>query len=252
MWIASGLTVFACCALPALLGWDARVAWTLLVFLSMMAARFAPSLAIDVPDEALLDLDRLAVTAWSARDSQRSGRRGRIVVGADAMERLVHRASRIVTGASVAILVTVVVASPLLLHSATIDLDRIGARCLVFFAGCSLLLAARSYRHAAARALLRLAGLGALTALAVHLVVGPGAPLLDSFFYVVVALGVIALAAAVATGRGWRSVWWSRRAEVAESLCGSFAFAAAVVAAGVFRRLWEMTVARWFSPDFVG
>jgi hypothetical protein len=241
VWIVSGLTVFACCALPALLGWDDRVAWTLLVFLSMMAARFAPSLAIDVPDEALLDLDRLAVTAWSARDSQRGGRRGRIVVAAGAMERLVHRASRLVTGASVAILVTVVVAGPLLLHSATIDLDRIGARCLMFFAGCSLLLAARSYRHVAARALLRLAGLAALVVLGVHLAVGPGAPHLGTFFYVVVGLGVIALAAAVATGRGWRSVWWSRRAEVAESLCGSFAFAAAVVAAGVFRRLWEIT-----------
>ena len=241
VWIVSGLTVFACCALPALLGWDDRVAWTLLVFLSMMAARFAPSLAIDVPDEALLDLDRLAVTAWSARDSQRGGRRGRVVVAAGAMERLVHRASRLVTGASVAILVTVVVAGPLLLHSATIDLDRIGARCLMFFAGCSLLLAARSYRHVAARALLRLAGMAALVVLGVHLAVGPGAPHLGTFFYVAVGLGVIALAAAVATGRGWRSVWWSRRAEVAESLCGSFAFAAAVVAAGIFRRLWEIT-----------
>lgn len=241
VWIASGLTVFVCCAVPAMLGWDARVAWTLLVFLSMMAARFAPSLAVDVPDDALLDLDRLAVTAWSARDTQRRSRRGRIVVAADAMERLVHRASRIVTGAAAAILVTVVVASPLLLHAATIDLDRIGARCLVFFAGCSLLLAARSYRHAAARVLLRLAGLGALVALAVHLVSGPGAGHVDTFFYVTVVLGVIALAAAVATGRGWRSVWWSRRAEVAESLCGSLAFASAVVAAGVFRRLWEMT-----------
>ncbi|KRE95389.1 hypothetical protein ASG76_06985 [Nocardioides sp. Soil774] len=241
VWIAAGLTVFACCSVPALMGWDARVAWTLLVFGSMMAARFAPSLAIDVPDEALLDLDRLAVTAWSARDAQRKGRRGRIVVAADAMERLVHRASRIVTGASAAILVTVAVASPLLLHTATIDLDRIGARCLVLFAGCSLLLAARSYRHAAARGLLRLGGLAALVSLAVHLVLGPGAELLDTFFYAVVALGAIALGAAVATGRGWRSVWWSRRAEVAESLCGSLAFASAVVAAGVFRRLWEMT-----------
>lgn len=241
VWIVSGLAVFACCAVPAMLGWDARVAWTLLVFGSMMAARFAPSLAVDVPDEALLDLDRLAVTAWSARDTQRHGRRGRIVVAADAMERLVHRASRIVTGAAAAILVTVLVASPLLLHTATIDLDRIGARCLVFFAGCSLLLAARSYRHAAARVLLRLAGLGALVVLGVHLATGPGAAHVDTFFYVTVVLGVIAVAAAVATGRGWRSVWWSRRAEVAESLCGSFAFAAAVVAAGVFRRLWEMT-----------
>jgi hypothetical protein len=241
VWIVSGLTVFACCAVPAMLGWDARVAWTLLVFLSMMAARFAPSLAVDVPDDALLDLDRLAVTAWSARDTRRRSRRGRIVVAADAMERLVHRASRIVTGAAAAILVTVLVASPLLLHAATIDLDRIGARCLVFFAGCSLLLAARSYRHAAARLLLRLAGLGALVALAAHLVSGPGAGHVDTFFYVTVVLGVVALAAAVATGRGWRSVWWSRRAEVAESLCGSLAFASAVVAAGVFRRLWEMT-----------
>ena len=241
VWIASGLAVFASCALPALMGWDARVAWTLLVLGSMMAARFAPSLAIDVPDEALLDLDRLAVTAWSARDSQRGGRRGRVVVSADAMRRLVHRASRIVTGASAAILATVVLASPLLLHSATIDLDVIGARCLVFFAGCSLLLAARSYRHTAARVLLRLAGLGALTALGVHLVVGPGAALVGLFFYLAVVLGGIAVAAAVATGRGWRSVWWSRRAEVAESLCGSLAFAAAVMAAGVFRRLWEVT-----------
>ncbi len=241
VWIASGLTVFACCALPAFFGWDPRVSWTLLLFLSMMAARFAPSLAIDVPDETLLDLDRLAVTAWSARDTKRGSRRGRIVVAGDAMERLVHRASRIVTGASVAILVVVAVSAPLLLHNADIDLDRIGARCLVLFVGCSLLLAARSYRLAGPRALLRLAGLGALTSLAVHLVTGAGAPHLGTFFYVVVGLGVIALAAAVATGRGWRSVWWSRRAEIAESMCGSFALASAVVAAGVFRRLWEMT-----------
>lgn len=241
VWIAGGLTVFACCTVPAMLGWDDRVAWTLLVFLAMMAARFAPSLAVDVPDEALLDLDRLAVTAWSARDGHRRGGRGRVVVSADAMERLVHRASRIVTGAAAAILVTMVVACPLLLLTATIDLDRIGARCLVLFAGLSLLLAARSYRHAAARVLLRLAGLAALASLAVHLVAGPGAGHVDTFFYAAVALGAVALATAVATGRGWRSVWWSRRAEVAESLCGSLAFAAAVVAAGVFRRLWEIT-----------
>ena len=50
-----------------------------------------------------------------------------------------------------------------------------------------------------------------------------------------------AVAAAIASGRGWRSVWWSRRAELAESLSGSLAIAAAVVAAGVFRALWEMT-----------
>jgi hypothetical protein len=111
----------------------------------------------------------------------------------------------------------------------------------VFFAGASILLAARSYRHAGARALLRMAGLAAWVALAVHLVATTGGSHLDAFFYVVIVLGAVALAVAVATGRGWRSVWWARRAEVAESLCGSLAFAAAVVAAGLFRRLWEIT-----------
>src|SRR5699024_9262027 len=78
VWIAGGLTVLVACSVGPLLGWDARVSWTLLLVLAMMAARFAPSLAIDVPDEALLDLDRLAVTAWSARDRGVKGRRGRI------------------------------------------------------------------------------------------------------------------------------------------------------------------------------
>ena len=45
---------------------------------------------------------------------------------------------------------------------------------------------------------------------------------------------------AVATGRGWRSAWWSRRAEVAEGLAGAGAIAALVVASGLFRALWEI------------
>ena len=57
--------------------------------------------------------------------------------------------------------------APLLLADATFSMDRIGARCLVGFAGAALLLAARSYRHAAARALLRTAGSGLLGGAAV-------------------------------------------------------------------------------------
>jgi hypothetical protein len=45
---------------------------------------------------------------------------------------------------------------------------------------------------------------------------------------------------AVATGRGWRSAWWSRRAEVAEGLAGAGTIAALVVASGLFRTLWEI------------
>jgi hypothetical protein len=50
---------------------------------------------------------------------------------------------------------------------------------------------------------------------------------------------VVVVVAAVATGRGWRSAWWSRRAEVAEALCGSAALAVVLVASGVLRHLWK-------------
>lgn len=240
VWIVSGLVVFAVCGATPLLEWDGRVAWAVLLLLAMLAARFVPSLAIDVPDETLIDLDRLAVTAWSARDGGRAGR-GRIVVSAAAMTQLVAGATRTVTAACAAIMVVAVVATPLLLATATIDLDRLGARCLAFFVGASLLLAARSYRHTAARRLLRVGGLACWLWL-----VGFAAGDLSSRWMtvglvVVLALGVVSLATAVATGRGWRSVWWSRRAELAEGLCGSFALAATVVASGFFRSLWEIT-----------
>ena len=55
-----------------------------------------------------------------------------------------------------------------------------------------------------------------------------------------VLLAVLLVVAAVATGRGWRSAWWSRRAEVAEGLAGAGAIAALVVASGLFRALWEI------------
>ena len=187
VWIVSGLTVFACCAVPAMLGWDARVAWTLLVFLSMMAARFAPSLAVDVPDEALLDLDRLAVTGMvrprqPAPGSPRPHRGRRRRHGAPGAPGLAHRHRR--RGRDHG---DVLVASPLLLHTATIDLDRIGARCLVFFAGCRC--SCRPVLPPRGRPdPLRLAGLGALVALAVHLAAGPGASHVDVFFYVTVGL----------------------------------------------------------------
>ena len=240
VWIAAGCLVFGVCALSPLMEWNDRVSWALLILLAMLGARFVPSLAVVVPDEALLDLDRLAVTAWSARDRS-VGLRGRIVIPESAMRRLVEDASRTVTASCAAILLITVIATPLLLASATIDLDRIGARCLSFFAGAAILLAARQYRHAAARRLLRGAGLACWLWLLAFEAGDLSSTWVTWGLVVVLVLGAISFAAAVATGRGWRSVWWSRKAEVAEGLTGAFAFAATVVASGVFRALWEMT-----------
>ena len=104
----------------------------------------------------------------------------------------------------------VAVSAPMLLATSVLPVDRIGARVMVGFAGAALLLAARSYRHPAARALLRGAGLTCWAALLVVLM-----QLMDSSWTLTVGLVGIAFAAlmvlvAVATGRGWRSAWWSR------------------------------------------
>ncbi len=193
------------------------MAWSLLLVGALLAVRFVPGLAVDVPDQYLIDLERLAVTAWSARERP-TGKRGRSVVPIDAIGIVATRGTRLVTAASTAVLVVAVLSAPLLLSTATLPIDRIGARCLVGFAGAGLLLAARSYRHTAARVLLRTAGLGCWAALLVVLLdATPG----DALRWVVlgaVALAVAVLVAAVAIGRGWRSAWWSRRAEVAEGL----------------------------------
>ncbi|MEQ4547170.1 hypothetical protein, partial [Nocardioides kribbensis] len=131
------------------------------------------------------------------------------------------------------------VAAPLLLASATLPVERVGVRVLVGLSGAALLLAARSYRHVAARALLRCAGLVCWRVLLGALVgaLREGAGTLLAVGSVLLAALVVLVA--VATGRGWRSAWWSRRAEVAEGLVGAGALASVVVAVGIFRVLWE-------------
>jgi hypothetical protein len=240
VWIAAGIGVFLVAGATLLAGFGPQVAWGVMVVIALLAARSVPAFAVDVPDQMLIDLEKLAVTAWSARD-RTTGRRGRMIIPEAGVRELLARGAAIVNAACAAILVVVVAAVPGLLTTATLDLDRLGAAALIFFAGGGLLLAARSYRHALARSLLRSAGLFAWAALVVDRLLA--APDRTRWYVVLVVLALAAavLVAAVATGRGWRSVWWARRAEIGESLCGAFAVAALVVAVGLFRHLWELT-----------
>jgi hypothetical protein len=239
IWIIGGVSLFLVTTLGALLHAEPEVVWAVVLLLATLGARFVPAIAIDVPDQFLLDLERLAVTAWSARERP-TGRRGRMVVPEKAVSGVATRGARIVTASAAAIWAAVAISAPMLLATASLPVDRVGARVMVGLAGAALLLAARSYRHPGARLLLRGAGLTCWVALAVVLL-----RLLDTSAALTVGLGGIALAAllvvvAVATGRGWRSAWWSRRAEVAEGLAGAGTIAALVVASGLFRALWEI------------
>ena len=238
VWVLAGTTAFLVTGLASLGGAPPRLVWSLVLLAALLAARSVPVLAVDVPDQYLVDLDRLAVTAWSARE-QPGGRRGRAVVPLDAVGAVAARGSRIVTAASAAVLAAVLLSAPLLLTTATLPIDRVGARVLVGCAGAGLLLAARSYRHAGARALLRAAGLACGVVLVAALLRDADrvAWWLGGTAVLVAAALVLA---AVALGRGWRSAWWSRRAEVAEGLAGAVAVAALVVASGWLRQLWEL------------
>jgi hypothetical protein len=239
VWIVVGALLFLVTGVCALADAPGRLSWSLLLSGAVLAARFVPGLAVDVPDRYLIDLERLAVTAWSARE-QPTGSRGRSVVPVGAVAAVAARGTRLITAASAAVLLVAVLTAPLLLTTATLPVDRIGARCLVGFAGAGLLLAARSYRHLAARALLRAAGLGCWAALLAVLLGEMGEDGTWWFAVGSVLTAAVVVAIAVAAGRGWRSAWWSRRAEVTEGLCGAFALASLVVATGWFRTLWEL------------
>lgn len=238
VWIVVGVAFFGITFLAALAGFAPSVVWAVVLVVVMLAARYVPAYAIDVPDTQLLALDRLAVSAWSAREQPR-GKRSRTMVPVDAVAAVAASGARTLLASSVAILGLTALAAPLLLASATVPIDRTGARVFVFLVGAALLLAARSYRYTVPRRLLRMAGLlcwGVLLVAVVGDLSGRTAVVLVG---VAVLLAAALVIAAVATGRGWRSVKWSRRAEIAEAVAGSFALAAFVAATGIFRVLWE-------------
>jgi ESX secretion system protein EccD len=240
VWIVAGSLLFGLTWMCTLAGAPPRLTWSLLLMLAVLAARVVPGLVVDVPDQYLIDLERLAVTAWSARE-RAGGKRGRAVVPRTAVAAVAGHGTRMLTAAAAALAVVALVSAPLVLSTATLRVDRIGARCLVGFAGAALLLAARSYRHRGAGALLRTAGLGCWVALLVVVLPLLGESAVRGLTIGAVVLGVSLVLAGVAAGRGWRSAWWSRRAEVAEGLCGAVVVAAVVVSSGWFRQLWELT-----------
>lgn len=238
--VVAGTLVFAVTGVVTLMGWAPRVAWAVLLVGALLAARFVPAVAVEVPDQYLVDFERLAVTAWSARD-RGPRRRVRSIVPIGAVAEVADRGAHLLAAATASILVAALVTAPLLLGAASLPVDRIGARLEVALVGAGLLLAGRSYRQPAARVQLRLAGLACWAALAAYAVPLLSAGQLLTLSLTAVGLGVVVVVVAMATGHGWRSAWWSRRAEVAEALSGSAALAVVLVSSGVFRQLWEMT-----------
>ena len=241
VWMIAGGVTFTVVGVTGLLGLSAAVSWSLLLVAAMFAARVVPGLAIDVPDQLLIDLERLAVTAWSARDRPR-GRRGRAVASPAAVATVAAHGTRLVTAASVAVAaVAIVVGGPVAGDRDQLDRrDRRALPGLLRRRGPAprgaQLPPRRSARPAPDRRP-RAAGPGSRPRCSGS-PTAPGSPrsgpLPSESRRVLVVV-------AVATGRGWRSAWWARRAEVAESLSGAAALASVFVAVGLFQRVWELT-----------
>ena len=206
--------------------------WSLLFGAAVVAARLLPFTVVDVPDQALLDLDRLAVTAWSARERPRGSRRRRSMVRFDGVTALVRRGLRLVAAGTVAIAVVVATTGPLLTLAAGRDVAGISALVMVGLGAGALTLVARSFRSTLPRLALRLSATWTLAFLGLDVLREFGRTTDWLVFAVAGTLALLVSLTAVSLGRGWRSVWWARVADLGEGLSIVLVVAAVPLASG--------------------
>lgn len=201
---------------------------------AVVGARLMPYTVVDVPDQALLDIDRLAVTAWSAREQPRGSRRTRSMVRTEAVRDLVRRGQRLVSAGTVVIAVAVCTAGPLLVLAAGRDLSGIGGLVMVGAGAVALSLVARAFRSRLPRLLLRVSAAWLAAFLGLELLRGSSPTWAWSVFAAAAVLAAGVTIAAVSLGHGWRSVWWARMADVAEALGVVVVVAMLPLASGLF------------------
>jgi hypothetical protein len=232
VWLVVAGVVAVLALVMLLVGGSLVGLWSLLFGAAVVAGRLLPYTVVDVPDQALLDLDRLAVTAWSARERPRGSRRRRSMVRFDGVTALVRRGLRLVAAGTVAIAVVVATTGPLLTLAAGRDVAGISALVMVGLGAGALTLVARSFRSTLPRLALRLSATWALAFLGLDVLREFGRTTDWLVFAVAGTLALLVSLTAVSLGRGWRSVWWARVADLAEGLSIVLVVAAVPLASG--------------------
>ena len=221
-----------------LLGWPSYAVAALAAGLGPIAVRLLPGLGLEVPDEQLVDVERLSTTVWSAREV-RVPRRRRVRVEEIATQ--FRHARDIVAAGTVWASAVVLLATAVLLSTAGRGaVARWGA-----FALCLLLALAMGYQSRSVRDRLpRYALLTSATVLVLEAVVAlrqvGGLDTLVIAIAALVVTGVLVLAGSVALGRGWHSTRLSRLADALEGVAVVLSLPAAIVAADgieAFRRM---------------
>ena len=240
VWSAFGA---AATAGALLVGFPSVVAAALLLGVLPASLRVLPGLAVEVPDDQLLDVSLVARTASTVRAPEP---RALGPVNGRAVARTVASAERRRdAGTVLAGVLAPVTGAALLLGAPATTLTRIAA-----VAGCALVaLALRLQPRTARGAVVRWAPrTGALLLLSFVLVAGAQLPaaLPDSvqatvqatvLATAVLGVGLVVAVVALPLGRGWRSVGASRAGDLLEGISTALALPAALVGAGAIELL---------------
>ncbi|MFC5997131.1 hypothetical protein ACFP6A_00085 [Quadrisphaera sp. GCM10027208] len=225
------VTAGAAAVLALVTGAGGAVLAALAAGLVLPLVRLLPAGVVDVPDDVLLELDRLAVTAWSVHGPRRSRSR-RTRLRRQDVDGVVRRGRVLLAAWALAAAAVAVAAVALLVATPATGWARLGVLVLLGCLAVGLPLAARAVRERRPRALLSVAGVAGSVALAAELLPGATGWVAVAVVSVAVLAALSAAAAATAVGHGWGSVHWARAADVVEGLAVLLALPAAVVAAG--------------------
>ncbi|ALX05908.1 MULTISPECIES: hypothetical protein [Aeromicrobium] len=230
--LVAGVGVALLATVTLLADWSTTTLAALVLLAAVLGARLLPSFVVDVPDHVLVDLQRLAVTAWTAREQPRRSFRG--VVREDDVRAVALRALRLVGAATVVCSLLVAASGAWLLLAPTDGARDVGATLVCAATGAALVLSGRTLRAQQARRWQRTTGTALLLATAASLLLEVGDDARVAGATVAVLLGLVLALVARSAGRGWTSVWWSRSAEIAEGLAFVAVVGAFPLVSGLF------------------
>lgn len=237
-WTVGGAVVAGLAALALAADGRPRVVWAGVVCVAVVAAALLPQVAIDAPDEQLLDTDRMSATTWTARSA--APRVTRVRVRPREVAEAVDAGRRLVCAGAIA------ASAAAAAGCAGLALDPIaGWSTWLSFAtgivvGVALASLSRAYGGYVPKIALRVGGLIAAAAAAGALLAEVNTIALVSIAGAAPVLAVPVLIAAARLGHGWRSVWWSRLGDGFGNLAVAASLPCALLAAGTIEYMRQL------------
>ncbi|MGQ0624020.1 MAG: EsaB/YukD family protein [Sporichthyaceae bacterium] len=237
VWLWLGVLVAALAALALAGGGEPRLVWCVLALAAVAVARLVPQIAVDVPDEQLLDAERMSATTWSARAFPPARK---VRIRTREVARTVESGRRLLDAGALGAAGTAAAAALALALDPGPGWTQWPAYATGALAGIALAACSRSYRGIGTRLALRIGGLIAVLAGVGGVFAASSSVALYCIGAGAAVLAIPVLGAALALGKGWRSVWWARLGDGVEGLCVMGVFPVAMAAAGAFNHFRQM------------